>query len=86
MNFKVVGEFSDVETIVTGTQIRELARLKKTYGTRSSRWRKKKGIVLIQLVGDIILRRAEVHWYECHGIGKKELKIKRILQKAPKEA
>jgi hypothetical protein len=23
--------------------------------------------------------RAEVHWYEAHGIGKKEFKIKRIL-------
>jgi len=23
---------------------------------------------------------AEVHWYEAHGIGKKEAKIKRILE------
>jgi len=24
-------------------------------------------------------REAEVHWYEAHGIGKKEFKIKRFL-------
>jgi len=25
------------------------------------------------------LRRAELHWYEAHGIGKKKMKIKRFL-------
>lgn len=25
------------------------------------------------------VRRAEVHWYEAHGIGKRRLKIKRLL-------
>ncbi|MDP2971907.1 MAG: hypothetical protein Q8P64_22270 [Deltaproteobacteria bacterium] len=25
------------------------------------------------------IRKAEVHWYEAHGIGKKKMKIKRIL-------
>jgi hypothetical protein len=25
------------------------------------------------------LRRAEVHWYEAHGIGRKDFKIKRFL-------
>ena len=25
------------------------------------------------------LRRAEVHWYEAHGVGKRGLKIKRFL-------
>jgi hypothetical protein len=25
------------------------------------------------------VRRAELHWYEAHGLGRKELKIKRLL-------
>ncbi len=25
------------------------------------------------------LRRVELHWYEAHGVGKKDLKIKRYL-------
>ena len=27
--------------------------------------------------------RAEVHWYEAHGIGRKELKVKRTLKSTP---
>jgi len=25
------------------------------------------------------IRKAETHWYEAHGIGKKKMKIKRLL-------
>jgi hypothetical protein len=25
------------------------------------------------------VRRAELHWYEAHGVGKRKLKIKRLL-------
>jgi hypothetical protein len=42
------------------------------------RWRKMKGIARIRL-RDGRLRLAELHWYEAHGIGKKELKRKRFL-------
>jgi hypothetical protein len=56
--------------------IRELSRLRKVYGP--GRWRKRKGIARIQL-GDGTVRTAEIHWYEAQGIGRKELKIKRIL-------
>jgi len=28
---------------------------------------------------DGVVCKAQVHWYEAHGIGKKEVKIKRIL-------
>jgi hypothetical protein len=31
-------------------------------------------------LADGTIKRAEVHWYEAHGIGTKELKIKRLLQ------
>ena len=76
MYFEIVGEISAVETIATGSGIRELARLRKFYGP--GRWRKRKGIAHVRLPhGEIVL--AEIHWYEATGIGKREFKIKQIL-------
>ena len=76
MYFEIIGEFSAVETIATGSGIRELARLRRFYGR--GRWRKRKGIARVRLTdGEIVL--AEVHWYEATGIGKREFKIKRLL-------
>ncbi len=37
-----------------------------------------KGVALIRLRSGRV-RRAELHWYEAHGIGKKEFKRKRYL-------
>jgi hypothetical protein len=74
--FEFVGPLVNVETIATGRKIRELPRLRKAYGT--GRWRKRKGIGRIRLQ-DGSLHTAEVHWYEAHGIGRKEHKIKRLL-------
>ena len=62
-----------VETIAVGSSIRDLRRLVKVYG--EGRWRKVKGIATVRLM-DGSLRKAEVHWYEAHGIGKKEFKLK----------
>jgi len=62
-----------VETIAVGSSIRDLRRLVKVYG--EGRWRKVKGITTVRLM-DGSLRKAEVHWYEAHGIGKKEIKLK----------
>lgn len=77
MHFEIIGEINAVETIATGSGIRELARLRKRYGR--GRWRKRKGNAHVRFVGgDIIL--AELHWYEATGIGKREFKIKRILE------
>lgn len=76
MDFQIIGPITDVETIAVGRSIRELKRLRKAYGR--GRWRKLKGIATIRLADDTICT-AELHWYEAHGIGKKELKIKRIL-------
>lgn len=76
MNFEVVGEISDVETIAAGSGIRDLARLRRVYG--SGRWRKLKGVAQVQL-GNGKIRLAELHWYEAHGIGKREVKRKRYL-------
>ena len=77
MDVEVIGTISDVATIATGRSIRDLARLQKFYGP--GRWRKLKGIAQVRLP-DGAVRGAEVHWYEAHGIGRKELKIKRLLR------
>ena len=76
MDFEVLGEVSDVESIATGPGIRDLPRLRKLYG--KGRWRKMKGVARIRLP-DGSVRLAELHWYEAHGIGKKEFKAKRYL-------
>jgi hypothetical protein len=76
MHFEILGEIAEAETIATGSGIRELARLRKRYGR--GRWRKRKGVAEVRLRdGEIV--RAEVHWYEATGIGKREFKIKRLL-------
>jgi hypothetical protein len=76
VRFEIVGEIREIETIATGRSIRNLARLRKIYGSGS--WRKLKGVAEVRLPnGDI--RLAELHWYEAHGIGKKEFKRKRYL-------
>lgn len=73
MEFKIIGQISEIETIAKGREIRSLVRLRKFYAT--GKWKKKKGIATVRLM-DGTIRRAEVHWYEAHGIGKKEIKIK----------
>ncbi len=76
MDFDVVGEITQIQTISVSKAIRDLARLRKVYG--KGRWRKLKGIALVRLQTGR-LRKAELHWYEAHGIGKKEIKRKRYL-------
>ena len=77
MHFRIISELSQVETIATGTGIREIARLRKTYGR--GRWRKRKGTADLQLPNGVVVR-AELHRYEATGIGKREFKIKQILE------
>jgi hypothetical protein len=76
MDFKVLGRIWNVETIAVGNAIREIKRLRRVYGF--GRWRKRKGIARVQLSNGAI-RLAEIHWYEAHGIGRHELKIKDYL-------
>ena len=77
MNFEIQGEITNIEIIAVGSSIREVGRLRKTYG--AGRWRKLKGIATVSL-SDGSICQAELHWYEAHGIGKKEFKIKRFLE------
>jgi hypothetical protein len=76
MDFDIIGEITDIETIAAGKAIRELLRLRRLYGP--GRWRELKGTATIRLSSGRV-RRAEVHWYEAHGIGRKEIKRKRYL-------
>lgn len=66
----------NLQNIARGCGVHQLERLRKQYGGRN--WRKLKGEANVELFDDSI-RYAELHWFECHGIGKREIKIKRFL-------
>jgi len=73
---EILSEITDVQTIAVGSSIREIARLRKMYCR--GRWRKLKGRAIVRLPDNVICQ-AEVHWYEAHGIGRKDIKVKSIL-------
>jgi hypothetical protein len=75
--FKIIGRISEIEKISSGKGIREKQPLRKLYGGR--RWKKLKGTATVELA-DGTMCHAEVHWYEAHGLGAREFKIKRILE------
>ena len=77
MGIELAGPIVGATTIASGRAIRELDRLVRVYGP--GRWRKRKGVATVRLP-DGTQCRAEVHWYEAHGVGRKEFKVKRILQ------
>ena len=76
MLYEIIGPIRNAETIAAGTSVRDRARLRRFYGR--GRWRKRKGLVDVRLP-DGVITTAEVHWYEAAGIGKKEVKIKRLF-------
>lgn len=76
MKFDVIGAIEEVETIAAGPSVKARSFLIKAYGR--GRWRKMKGAVTVRLSNGR-LRRVELHWYEAHGIGRRDLKIKRYL-------
>ena len=76
-SFEIISDITDIEVIAVGNSVYDLARLRKLYG--SGRWRKMKGIAFIKLRNGRI-HKAELHWYEAHGIGRKEYKRKRYLE------
>ena len=73
MNFEIIGSLRDVEVIAVGRGIRELPRLRRAYG--SGRWRKMKAQATIRYF-DGRIREAELHWYEAHGLGRVDWKVK----------
>ncbi|MBX3265458.1 MAG: hypothetical protein KF831_02010 [Acidobacteria bacterium] len=73
MDFEIVSEITQIETIAVGVGVRDGKKLRRLYG--AGRWRKLKGIASVRLLSGKI-RTAEIHWYEAHGIGKREFKLK----------
>ena len=76
MAVDILGPVLNPQTIAVGRSIRELARLHRVYGP--GRWRKKKGVARVRLPDGTVCS-AELHWYEAHGIGKRDFKIKTYL-------
>jgi hypothetical protein len=76
-SFEIISDITDIKAIAIGSSIHDLPRLRKLYG--NGRWRKMKGIAFIKLRNGRI-HKAELHWYEAHGIGRKEYKRKRYLE------
>jgi hypothetical protein len=74
--FEIIGRVDLIETIAVGNGIREIRRLREMYG--HGRWRKLKGLAIVAFP-DGRIRPVELHWYEAHGIGRRDLKIKRYL-------
>jgi hypothetical protein len=77
---EIVGPITNIETIAVHHQIRELARLNAAYGR--GRWRKRKGIALVREPDGLVVL-AEIHWNEAHGSGRKDMKVKRRLERHP---
>ena len=77
MEFEVLGEIKDVEKTATGRAVYIRRYLERTYG--KGRWRKRKGRATVQLADGTVCE-AEIHWFEAHGVGRKDFKIKRVLR------
>ncbi|HYH84171.1 MAG TPA: hypothetical protein VEX60_01745 [Pyrinomonadaceae bacterium] len=73
---RVIGRVTVIENIAVGAKIRDVRRLQRLYG--QGRWRKVKGLATVELA-DGQIRSAEIHYYEAHGVGRKDLKVKRFL-------
>lgn len=75
-SFEILGEIRHIETIATGRGVYIRHYLNRTYGR--GHWRKLKGVASVRLANDVVCI-AEIHWFEAHGIGRKNFKIKRVL-------
>ena len=76
MDFEILSDITEITKIAVGSSIRDVDKLRRKYGR--GRWRKLKGVATIRLRNGRI-RVAELHWYEAHGIGRKDIKRKRYL-------
>ena len=73
---KITGRIAEIETIAEGHGLLELAVLRQRYG--DGNWKKKKGIAQVGMDGGHVVK-AQLHWYEAHGIGRVKLKVKKWL-------
>ena len=77
VEIKLISSITNIRVIAIGRRIFELERLQKVYGP--ARWRKLKGVARVMLPNGSVIT-GEVHWYEAHGVGRRELKLKRVMQ------
>ena len=77
MHFTIVGTIRNAKVIATGRSVRIRRHLIQRFG--ATRWRKMRGEATIQF-DDGTLQRAELHWFEVHGIGRVYFKRKRNLE------
>ena len=75
--FEILGEIRNRETIAEGRGVYIRRYLERIYG--KGRWRKMKGVATVRL-SDGAICDAELHWFEAHGIGQKDFKIKRVIR------
>ena len=75
-DFELIGAITDVEVIAVNLSIREHKQLKAQFGGR--RWCKLKGVGYVRFPNGEV-HRAELHWYEAHGVGRRKVKVKRRL-------
>ena len=78
MDFEIIGEITVIETIATGRGVHARRYLNRVYGR--GHWRKMRGVALVR-TSSSLPRRAEGHWYEAHGMGTRDIKIKRYLDR-----
>ena len=76
VDFQLLGDVRDIERIAVNLSIRERRDLQSRFGGR--RWRKLKGVALVRFPNGEV-HRAELHWYEAHGVGRRKMKVKRVL-------
>lgn len=75
--FEIIGEIENIETIAAGRGMQIRRYLERAHGR--GRWRKMKGVATARLADGMIVE-AEIHWFEAHGIGRKDFKIKRLIR------
>lgn len=75
--FELISEISAIEIIAMNLSIRERDKLKAQFGDYC--WKKLKGISHVRFPSGKI-HKAEIHWYEAHGVGRRKMKIKHILE------
>ncbi|RIK37786.1 MAG: hypothetical protein DCC55_23160 [Chloroflexi bacterium] len=76
----MLADIDHIEIIARGTGVRARHYLNRRYGRGN--WRKLKGFALVEYeTGEVCL--AELHWFEAQGIGRKDMKAIRDIEKLP---
>ncbi len=73
---EILSEIRNKELIAEGHSVKVRKRLDKLYGRGN--WKKMKGVAKVRL-SDGSVKLAEIHWFEAHGIGKRNIKVKHYL-------